>query len=198
MLSHFGATYEALARLKPAFQEDGTLTAGKASGLDDGAAALRHRIGASGSLLLVTLLYEMRRRNLQRGLASQCLGAGQTIALIVARWPNPARWTVEINSIVILSLTAPKEKVWGQLVALGASGVTVRGIELESFDDFVRQILEQEDVTVGLATLFFPMHRVERIAQDEPSGTIPSLSDRFREKVGLTVQEYLGLETPRL
>jgi len=38
---------------------------------------------------------------------------------------------------------------------------------------------------------------VERIALDEPSGTLPSLSDRFRQKVGLTIQEYLGIELPR-
>jgi len=50
---------------------------------------------------------------------------------------------------------------------------------------------------VGMAVVFYPMHRLERIAVDEPSGTIPSLADRFRQKVGLTIQEYLGIETPR-
>jgi len=101
---------------------------------------------------------------------------------------------MEINSIVIVSLAAPKEKVWGQLLALSAAGVTVRGIELDSFDDFVRQILNQEETTVGMTTVFYPIHRVERIAWDEPSGTLPSLSDRFRAKVGVTIQEYLGIE----
>jgi hypothetical protein len=111
---------------------------------------------------------------------------------------SEARWNVEINSIVIVSLTAPKEKIWGQLLALGAAGVTVRGIELNSFDDFVGQILHPEEVTVGMATVFYPIHRVERIAWDEPSGILPSLADRFRQKVGLTIQEYLGIETPRM
>jgi hypothetical protein len=105
---------------------------------------------------------------------------------------------VELNSIVIVSLTAPKEKIWGQLLALTSAGVTVRGIELNSFDDFVRQIIHQEEATVGMATVFYPIHRVERIAWDEPSGTLPSLADRFRQKVGLTIQEYLGIETPRI
>jgi len=100
---------------------------------------------------------------------------------------------MEINSIVIVSLTAPREKVWGQLLALSAAGVTVRGIELDSFDDLVRQILNHEETTVGMATVFYPIHRVERIAGDEPSGTLPSLSDRFRDKVGVTIQEYLGI-----
>ena len=105
---------------------------------------------------------------------------------------------MEINSIVIVSLTAPKEKIWGQLLALSGAGVTVRGIELDSFDDFVRQIINQEEATVGMATVFYPIHRVERIAWDEPSGSLPSLADRFRAKVGLTIQEYLGIETPQV
>lgn len=105
---------------------------------------------------------------------------------------------MDINSIVILSLVSPKEKIWGQLIALNAAGVTIRGMELASFDDFLRQILDQEEDTVGLTTVFYPMHRVERIARDEPSGALPSLADRFRKKVGMSIQEYLGLESPNL
>jgi hypothetical protein len=105
---------------------------------------------------------------------------------------------MEINSIVILSLTAPREKIWGQLLGLSSAGVTARGIELESFDDFLRQIMGQEEATVGMTTVFYPIHRVERIALDEPSGSLPSLGDRFRQKVGISIQEYLGLETPRV
>jgi hypothetical protein len=109
-----------------------------------------------------------------------------------------ARSTMEINAIVIVSLSNPKEKIWGQLAALNSAGVTIRGIDLASFDDFLRQLLDHEEATVGLATVFYPMHRVERIAQDESSGSIPSLADRFRAKIGLSVQEYLGLESSRL
>jgi hypothetical protein len=105
---------------------------------------------------------------------------------------------VDLNTIVIVSLSMPKEKIWGQLVAMSSAGVTIRGIELDSFDDFMRQLLDHEEATVGLATVFYPMHRVERIAQDESSGSIPSLADRFRAKIGLSIQEYLGLESPRL
>jgi hypothetical protein len=104
---------------------------------------------------------------------------------------------VEINTIVIVSLVSPKEKIWGQLLLLESKGVTVRGIELDSFDDFVQQIIDREEVTVGMSTAFYPMHRVERIAVDEPSGSIPSLADRFRAKVGLSIQQYLGIEAPR-
>ncbi len=105
---------------------------------------------------------------------------------------------MQLNSIVIVSLTSPKEKIWGQLLMLEGQGITVRGIELDSFDDFIRQIVGQEETTVGMATVFYPMHRVERIATDEPCGSIPSLAERFQGKVGMTIQEYLGIETPRV
>ncbi|MEN3333984.1 MAG: acetyl-CoA C-acetyltransferase [Blastocatellia bacterium] len=53
--------------------------------VNGGAIALGHPIGASGARVLVTLLYEMRRRNAHRGLAALCIGGGQGIALIVER-----------------------------------------------------------------------------------------------------------------
>jgi hypothetical protein len=105
---------------------------------------------------------------------------------------------LEINQIVIVSLISPKEKMWGQLLLLEAKGVTVRGIEIDAFDDFIRQVIQQEETAVALNTVFFPMHRVERIMVDEPSGSIPSLSQRFHAKVGLTIQEYLDIDVPRI
>ncbi|MEQ4483392.1 acetyl-CoA C-acetyltransferase [Cohnella silvisoli] len=51
--------------------------------VNGGAIALGHPIGASGARVLVTLLYEMQRRNSRLGLASLCIGGGQGIATIV-------------------------------------------------------------------------------------------------------------------
>jgi len=98
---------------------------------------------------------------------------------------------METKSIVIVSLVNPKEKIWGQLLMVDTAGITMRGVDLNSFDDFIRQLMEQGEAAVGMATVFYPMHRVERIALDEPSGCLPSLADRFRQKMGLTIQEYL-------
>jgi acetyl-CoA C-acetyltransferase len=53
--------------------------------VNGGAIALGHPIGASGARVLVTLLYEMRRRNARRGLAALCIGGGQGIAMIIER-----------------------------------------------------------------------------------------------------------------
>ena len=105
---------------------------------------------------------------------------------------------MEVNSIVIVSLISPKEKMWGQLLLLETKGVTVRGVELDAFDDFIRQLTRQDETGVGLNTVFFPMHRIERVIADEPSGSLPSLSQRFHAKVGMTIQEYLGIEAPRI
>ena len=44
-----------------------------------------------------------------------------------------------------------------------------------------------------LSTVFYPMHRVERIAQDDPSGEIPSLAQRFSSRIGVTLVEYLRM-----
>jgi hypothetical protein len=104
---------------------------------------------------------------------------------------------MEVNSIVIVSLASPKEKVWGLLLALNSAGITVRGIQLEYFDDFIRQVIDSEEASVGPTTIFYPMYRVERIAVDEPSGSIPSLAERFQKKIGLSIQEYLGTGAPR-
>jgi acetyl-CoA C-acetyltransferase len=170
-----GATYESVAKLKPAFDKDGTVTAGNASGINDGAAAvvlmtlaeaerrgikplarivsfahagvdpsimgtgpipaskkalekagwsvndldlieaneafaaqacavnkglswdvekvnvnggaiaLGHPIGASGARVLTTLLFEMKRRNAKKGLATLCIGGGMGVAMCVER-----------------------------------------------------------------------------------------------------------------
>jgi len=51
--------------------------------VNGGAIALGHPIGASGARILVTLLYEMKRRQAKRGLATLCIGGGQGISMIV-------------------------------------------------------------------------------------------------------------------
>jgi acetyl-CoA acetyltransferase family protein len=53
--------------------------------VNGGAIALGHPVGVSGARLLLTLLMEMRRRGLRRGMASLCVGGGQGAAFIVER-----------------------------------------------------------------------------------------------------------------
>jgi acetyl-CoA C-acetyltransferase len=53
--------------------------------VNGGAIALGHPIGASGTRILVTLLHEMRKRDVRKGLATLCIGGGQGVALAVER-----------------------------------------------------------------------------------------------------------------
>ncbi|MEN2978644.1 acetyl-CoA C-acetyltransferase [Tistrella bauzanensis] len=53
--------------------------------VNGGAIAIGHPIGASGTRILTTLLYEMQKRDAHRGLATLCIGGGQGIALCVER-----------------------------------------------------------------------------------------------------------------
>lgn len=53
--------------------------------VNGGAIALGHPIGASGCRVLVTLLHEMQRRNVHKGLATLCIGGGQGVALAIER-----------------------------------------------------------------------------------------------------------------
>ena len=96
------------------------------------------------------------------------------------------------HSIVIISLHTPKEKLWGELLSINQSGVTMRGIDLNSFDHFIRQVNQPEGERIGLPTIFFPMNRVERISLDEPSGAIPSMAELFAHKVGRSLTDYLA------
>ena len=59
------------------------------------------------------------------------------------------------HSIVVISLHSPKEKLWGELVDISNAGVTLRGIDLSSFDDFVSQILHPDGDRMGLAHFVF-------------------------------------------
>jgi len=53
--------------------------------VNGGAVAIGHPIGASGARVLVTLIYEMMRRDVKKGVAALCLGGGNSVALAVER-----------------------------------------------------------------------------------------------------------------
>ncbi len=99
----------------------------------------------------------------------------------------------EPSALVIVNLVNPKEKFFGILGALSAAGVTLRGINLDSFDDWIRQLArhDEEEPEITMVTMFVPLFRVERIFLDEAVGAIKSYSERFRDVVGMTIHEYL-------
>lgn len=95
------------------------------------------------------------------------------------------------GSLVLVHLINPTEKFWGVLGEIGVAGVTLRGISVESFDDWVSQAARREPPSLGLATMFVPLFRVERIFLDEAIGAVESYGDRFHRRVGVAVEEYL-------
>lgn len=97
------------------------------------------------------------------------------------------------NALVLVNLVNPKEKFFGVLRALSAAGVTMRAVNLDSFDDWIHQIARGEESEIEMITMFVPLFRVERIFLDEPAGAIRSYSERFRDVTGRTVEDYVGL-----
>jgi hypothetical protein len=98
---------------------------------------------------------------------------------------------MKTNSIVVVNLQSPKERFFGRLIEISTAGVTVRGIDLNSFYDWIDHVNSHEESGVQPTTIFFPLQRVEKIILDEGIGAIPSLSDTFLTKVGISVEEQL-------
>jgi hypothetical protein len=94
------------------------------------------------------------------------------------------------GSVVLLTLHSPRQKFFGLLLRLTSAGMELRGVALESLDDLARQIRAGE--RAGPSTVFFPMHRVERMELDEAAGELASLAENFRTNAGRTVQEVFG------
>lgn len=87
------------------------------------------------------------------------------------------------GAIVIATLSNPREKFWGMILALAPEGLSLSGVELASFEDLTVMVRDGEAFTP--AVIFFPMHRLERVELDLPDGNLPSLSQRFLAKTGL-------------
>jgi hypothetical protein len=98
---------------------------------------------------------------------------------------------LEPGILVLVHLVEPKEKYWGALRSLGPAGLTLRGIEVDLFDDWARQQRAGGEPELGLVTLFVPMHRVEKVFEDARVGAVGSYADRFYELVGREVKEFL-------
>ena len=92
------------------------------------------------------------------------------------------------GQLVLVTLQNPREKFWGVLTALTPAGASLRGIDLQSLDDFTQQVKAREATTAS--TVFFPMHRVQRIEVDGRTGELPSLADQFAAKTGLNVDKF--------
>jgi hypothetical protein len=107
---------------------------------------------------------------------------------------RPARVPFSLGAMVVVTLGNPREKFWGMILALAAEGLSMTGIELASFEDFIVMVKDGEPFSP--AVVFFPMHRIERIELDLPDGSLPSLSQRFSTKTGIDPAVLLGRLQP--
>ena len=94
------------------------------------------------------------------------------------------------GAAVLVVLHTPREKCWGMLDEINSAGVFLRGLDLNAFDDWISASIHHEPF-IGLGSMFFPMWRVERIARDEASGEVPSLSQQAEQRTGISFQDLM-------
>jgi len=107
-----------------------------------------------------------------------------------SRTPRAEAARFACGVVVLVTLNSPREKFWGAILDISPAGLSVRGLDLNSFDDFVRLVRSGEPASLG--AVFFPMHRVERIEIDARNGDIPSLQERFHAKTEQQFTELVG------
>ena len=95
------------------------------------------------------------------------------------------------GQIVVVVLRDPRERIWGRLLGLEASGIALRGLELTPWEQVLTLVKRGEDDQVAIGTRFYPMHRVESLYLDEPSSGVPSLSQDFQRRSGRDPQAFL-------
>jgi hypothetical protein len=108
---------------------------------------------------------------------SKKMGAGFDRAIPVAR----------PGSIIVVDLENPREKHLGALLELSPAGLWIKGINLDSFDQWLREV-ENSFQTVAVATSFFPMLRIGRITLDQTAGGIPSYEAIVRQRLGAEIK----------
>jgi hypothetical protein len=96
---------------------------------------------------------------------------------------------IEPGEAVIIVLHSPREKCWGMLYEINAAGVSLRGLDLNAFDDWMRAVMHDEPF-IGLSDLFFPMWRVERLSRDESAGGVSALSEQFEQRTGRKLRDF--------
>lgn len=97
---------------------------------------------------------------------------------------------IEVNSIVVAYLESPREKYFGIILSMKSTGIVLRGMKVESFEDWVREIIQGKG-EASVSTFFFPWRRVEKLILDEDKEEVLSLSEIFRRRVGRSIRDFL-------
>lgn len=97
---------------------------------------------------------------------------------------------IKSGAAVVIVLHTPREKFWGLIDEINSAGIFCRGLDLNSFDDWLAALAHSEPF-MGVGDVFFPMWRIERVARDEASGEVPSLCDQVQKRAGRPAVELL-------
>jgi hypothetical protein len=98
---------------------------------------------------------------------------------------------IEEGSLVIAYLSNPKERVWGVLIRLDTVGLVIRGLDLNSVEDWISQERGDGPKLITPSTQFVPMHRLERVYADETTGAVDGYGDRYTSLCGRDARKTL-------
>jgi len=101
------------------------------------------------------------------------------------------------GALVVAFLHSPKERIWGMLRGIDASGAWIEGIDLDSFEDWARQVARREEPMIGLSVAFYPLLRVEKLLLDRSAPGQPSFGERFGSLTGRPIEGYLRIGEER-
>ncbi len=104
---------------------------------------------------------------------------------------------IEPGELVVVHCGNPRDKVWGLLVRLDQVGAVVRGLDLASVEDWIRQERTGGDPLIRPSTFFLPIHRILRIDLDETQGVVEGYGDRFVTACGRDARDALLGHCPR-
>ncbi len=96
------------------------------------------------------------------------------------------------GDLVVVVLQSPRERIWGRILGLEASGVALRGLDLTPWEEVLTLVRTGQTDQVALGTRFLPMHRVEAMSLDEPSSGAPSLAETFHDRTGQDPRGFLA------
>ena len=96
---------------------------------------------------------------------------------------------INTGETVIAVLHTPREKLFGILDEISSAGVSMRGVELNYFDDWCASIVNGEQY-LPMTDCFVPMWRVEKISRDASADDSPSLAEQFEKRTGRPIDEF--------
>jgi hypothetical protein len=99
--------------------------------------------------------------------------------------------SIDAGALVVLHCANPREKHWGLLVRIDGLGVVIRGLELDSVEDWLAQERSGGNGLIVPSTFFVPTHRVVRIDLDESGPVVSGYGDRFQKECGRDVRRAL-------